>query len=891
MTRDLVESDYTYTEGSATPYSNPCLKGIVVKVADKTLEFEEPITGVQTVRFNLDEVIDNTEENCQYLVGYNCNNYVSGGTRIQSGGTNPFGGGFTGPWIGYTTWQSGGGITGSDYDNTLLYGTGILNLAGNVYNAEHPTTGNPRYYIMEAAVGYDEQWTERKITPDPDGKVGTIVQGVMDEMEILEKLEEVSAAAELVEPIVVPVYQGYSSTDLTVGDTYRWVNPDSSFTGETQPIGIVPADVDIGGFRIPFRIRVLDSSPTTATSASVYLYECDTTAENNNNAWSTLNPVLVRSKTITIDLDIDDPEKQSGVYDFYFDEVYHNTEGKHLYLGVQLGARFYKTYATPEVTLLSYLNNNYNLGLESVKTFYDTALSPNTPAHSNRWQNPNCFAYSIIMPNDTYIASDLFNEWVDERTGDTIAEQIDEYFVTHDLPIPPSYEVRLAKKYYAVVGDKIQLFYDGLIKGIHPSDTADITVRCSVGKNYPRYWEFTPSAEDAGKSYSFSLYVRNFQGEIVSSGTTTIQVLTVPTYSEATTYNMLGFGDSLTGSGTWFGEGMRRLVGTDSTASGPASLQIPNLTLSSYGKKHNTVNTLVTYHEGYGGWTWASFLATTGSGSTVNGIFITLNTDPGWDINTYQHSVWVDQNSKNWVFESIDGTKIKFDRGSGNNDSQTNTQLPTSLHCSSLSADITSTMISDVTWESGNPFYDDDTGRINFAAHAQELGHAPANIVSCLLTWNGGGGELDFNYQSKINNHMNNATTLLRDIHSDLPNAKIICLGIQLPSITGGAGANYGSNGDYADQNATYYYAFDYNQALENLVTNEEFGSYCYYVDTKGQFDTKWLMSYESVAVNTRSTVTEPRGTNGVHPSIAGYYAIGDAYFRTLVKVLHDLQA
>lgn len=31
-------------------------------------------------------------------------------------------------------------------------------------------------------------------------------------------------------------------------------------------------------------------------------------------------------------------------------------------------------------------------------------------------------------------------------------------------------------------------------------------------------------------------------------------------------------------------------------------------------------------------------------------------------------------------------------------------------------------------------------------------------------------------------------------------------------------------------------------------------------------------------------------GTNGVHPSTSGYYAIGDAYFRTLVKVLNDIK-
>jgi hypothetical protein len=32
--------------------------------------------------------------------------------------------------------------------------------------------------------------------------------------------------------------------------------------------------------------------------------------------------------------------------------------------------------------------------------------------------------------------------------------------------------------------------------------------------------------------------------------------------------------------------------------------------------------------------------------------------------------------------------------------------------------------------------------------------------------------------------------------------------------------------------------------------------------------------------------VTEMRGTNGVHPSTAGYYQIGDAFYRVLHRVI-----
>ena len=45
-------------------------------------------------------------------------------------------------------------------------------------------------------------------------------------------------------------------------------------------------------------------------------------------------------------------------------------------------------------------------------------------------------------------------------------------------------------------------------------------------------------------------------------------------------------------------------------------------------------------------------------------------------------------------------------------------------------------------------------------------------------------------------------------------------------------------------------------------------------------------MPWANNPVNTRSTTTEMRGTNGVHPSPAGYYQSGDAFYRALTKVI-----
>lgn len=899
LKRPITIDDYDKNPETGLPTGNPKIGGFLEKVLEVTKTFAEPIKTTEQleIEFEFPETYDNIN-GYEMIAGYECNNYITSGyfnTNVASNRPWDTEKNVTGPWIGYCTYNSTG-----TYSTLLDYivgnPNGTMNMAGSCWSSEHQAT--PAYAMFaDADIGWKETVTHGEINTTEDAKFTGLVNEVIDTLGIQEKIDNAQAASQLVEPVRLPIYQGYSNVDLVSNPTtgYSWLNPNSTFTGETQPIGTIPASVDIGGFRVPFKIRSLtddNGKYNKATKAGIQLWECNFTMINDNVKWDNedFGATLVREKIIDIDLDLDDPEKLTGVFDFYFDEVYHNTSNKHLYLTVWLGARFYRTITNK--LLLTYLNTNYDLGLASVKSFYSTKICPATPDHTNSWKGPYVFAYSIIKPNDTYVASDTFNEWVDDRTETTITEEVEDYLSHHSLPVPPSYEVRLAKKYYAVVGDKLQLFYDGLVKGINPSDTADIAVRCDVGRAYPRYWEYTPTAAAIGKSYTFNLYVRNLQGEFISQGTSTIEVVDVPTYSTETTYNMLCFGDSLTASGYWCAEGIRRLVGTSTSGvSGPASLQVPNLVLSPYGKKSNTVNTQYIRHEGYAGWTWGSFLQTSAASSTVNGIYVTLNSAPGWDINVYQHSIWIDQNDKQWKFEEIDGAKIKFDRGPGNTSAQSATELPTILDCTSLSQSIASSDIASTAWESGNPFYDNTTNRINFVAHAQELDHAPADIVSILLTWNGfGSNGLDFNHEADINAHIANATTLIRDIHSDLPNTKVICMGIQLPSITGGSGANYGATGSYGDQNAIYYCAYDYNKALEELVTNEEFGSYCYYCDTKGQFDTKYLMPYEQVAVNTRSSVTEPRGTNGVHPSTGGYYAIGDAYFRTLVKVLNDIK-
>ncbi len=457
---------------------------------------------------------------------------------------------------------------------------------------------------------------------------------------------------------------------------------------------------------------------------------------------------------------------------------------------------------------------------------------------------------------------------------------------------PTLAEVRLAKQYDLVVGDKFQLFYSGVIKSFYALDPnlLGLNIRCEKGKQYLRYWEYQPAADEVGE-YELTIDLRNFDGSIIATGTTKIVVHSVPTYAEKKRFYTLGFGDSLTSTGAWFAEGMRRLTGTDTTnVSGPASLQVENLEFISYGKKQNTVNTFPVRYEGYGGWKWISFLTTDMPSSTTNGIVVTFPTAHNYDINTVQKSEWIDNHGRRWELEDFpSATQIKFNRGANNKFAQSKTELPDTLTCEFLNLSITPTQ---TAWESGNPFYDEKLDEINFKTHATECGAPTCDIAAVLLSWNSGGagGRSGMEYQAYIDAHIKHATTLIRKFHQDFPNAKLICMGIPLNSLTGGCGANYGAKGRYSDMWGTAFYCFDYNKALEELVTSDEFKSFCYFCDTKAQFDTEYMMPYETVPVNTRSKVTEMRGNNALHPLPSGYLQIGDAYYRALVRVLNEIK-
>ncbi len=185
-----------------------------------------------------------------------------------------------------------------------------------------------------------------------------------------------------------------------------------------------------------------------------------------------------------------------------------------------------------------------------------------------------------------------------------------------------------------------------------------------------------------------------------------------------------------------------------------------------------------------------------------------------------------------------------------------------------------------------SPLYNPATEEISFKYYCEQNGIETIDCLYTLLTWNGQGTAFKTNY-SVSTGHFADAAKLIDILHEEYPEATVRCLGIQIPSQNGGMGYNYGANGGYSDSYGMLVSAMNYNATLEDFCQQDKYRDFVKFVDVAGQFDTDYNMPNTQKPVNNRSSVTETIGSNGVHPSVNGYYQIADAAYRAMI---HDIQ-
>ena len=192
------------------------------------------------------------------------------------------------------------------------------------------------------------------------------------------------------------------------------------------------------------------------------------------------------------------------------------------------------------------------------------------------------------------------------------------------------------------------------------------------------------------------------------------------------------------------------------------------------------------------------------------------------------------------------------------------------------------------TWASffstNSPFYDEESGDISFKKYCERNNFDGIDIFYILLTWNNQGTAYKTDY-SIDTGHFEYAARMIDKIHEEYPDAIVRCLGLPMPSQNGGMGESYGAVGGYSEDYGMSVTAMNYNSTLEDFCQQDKYKDFVKYVDVAGQFDVEYSLPSKEKPVNNRSDKTEIIGTNGLHPTVNGYYQIADAVYRSLCEI------
>lgn len=174
-----------------------------------------------------------------------------------------------------------------------------------------------------------------------------------------------------------------------------------------------------------------------------------------------------------------------------------------------------------------------------------------------------------------------------------------------------------------------------------------------------------------------------------------------------------------------------------------------------------------------------------------------------------------------------------------------------------------------------SPLWNAETNGITFSPTLQRSGATNIAAAYILLGWNNTTTD-----HTTISNTIRSMVTTLR---AEQPGALVRLVGIQVPSPSGGLGANYGSSASW-EYTAVCARMREINNLYKTIADSADYRDFTRYLDVASQFDSEYNMPTSATAVNTRNATTELRGSNGVHPDTSGYYQIGDVVYRDIIR-------
>lgn len=410
----------------------------------------------------------------------------------------------------------------------------------------------------------------------------------------------------------------------------------------------------------------------------------------------------------------------------------------------------------------------------------------------------------------------------------------------NDDPTEYEIDVMLPERIYAVAGQTLQLFFRGAIGAVNPYNY-DILVSCAHGKKYPRYFEYRPTADDIGTT-TFTITVKNDNGKVLGKAGCDLVTVDAECTEEL---HVLTFGDSLTSSGDW--------------------VHHADECLPDNVKFCGEMNKDGTGYFGVGGWSWNRYITVGVEEARFQVEDVSLisigATYGDADGNIFKIKETNITGSSGNVLASLEGKK--------------GLPAPASGTLTRLSGSGDKTMrYTGCALESANPLWNGT--EMSFRNYVNTYAGGRVDVVCVLLGWN----EVK-PWMTDFTVLMSRARRFCQTLHREYPRAKVKIMGLQIPSVTGGIGNSYGATGTgYADGYGLARTVLNLNRAYEDLA--DELGDYVEFLGVSCQFDSEYNMPYTEADVNLYNPDKEMLGTNGLHPSLAGYKQIGDVVVRAI---------
>lgn len=431
--------------------------------------------------------------------------------------------------------------------------------------------------------------------------------------------------------------------------------------------------------------------------------------------------------------------------------------------------------------------------------------------------------------------------------------------------------LNIGSKLYAVVGDTLQIFKKSIVDSLEMPYI--LKIESAKGRVYPRYWEYTPTSSDIGNSeVKFSLI--DTGGSVIEEKTVSI-ITVIP---QNTVKNVLNIGDSTMANGEIPIEVSRRIKGTIGVATSPNALTLSNINV--VGRIKNKDRTVG--WEGTGGWTYTNY---TSQGSRA----VRFQVANAQSI-TVKDLIRIGA-TNSYGYYQFEVTEVNVTNGTGNIRAVFSYTTPYSsnfLNEVSASGNLTNANNSVVgsylsfTEEFYQPFWNTTKNQFDIKTYVNDYCGNKVDYIFILLGINSLYGTKPF---TGVDSVLDSCKNLLRKIHADLPNTKILLSTNHLISQNGGLGFNYNAQTYFGQYDVTVinHLIFAMNKAYYTLETDTEFMQYVEVINTHAQFDADNAFPITTKNVNTRSGETESIGTNGAHPTNNGYWQIADAEFRALL--------